>query len=275
MACLNVLRHKQLQGANLLLLRIQARYSLALTYNMRGLYPAAFQHYEEALRLFLYVDNDEELAHIYYGLCDTYRKAGQFHEAQLAGEKALELYERTVNHALVGRMHNQLGYLAQLQGHFQVAVDHYTEALAIAASMDSMQMVMVNCAALADLRLAEGRLEEAERYCQRAQEISQHAQNRFLCGLTYFVKGKVAAAQAREAEEKHKQKRLEEAIGSFEMAHTHLSLTEAYDKLAETLVLWAQASEALGRTQESLGLWKSAYQTLSHAKGLGWDEVEP
>jgi tetratricopeptide (TPR) repeat protein len=236
---------------------------------MRGLYPAAIQHYEEALRLFLYVDNDDELAHIYYGVCDTYRKAGQLREAQLAGEKALHLYERTENHPLEGRMHNQLGKIAFLLGHFKKAADHYTEALAIAVSSGGVQMAMLNCAALAELRLAESRLEEAKRYSQRAQELSQRSQSSFLRGQTYLVVGKVTFAEARETEDTHKRERLEEAIEQFEIAHSHLSLTEAYDELAETLVCWAQAVEALGRAEEAMHLWRSAYQTLANMKGFG------
>jgi tetratricopeptide (TPR) repeat protein len=271
--CLKVLHHKELQRPDLQLLRIQAHYSLALTYNMRELYAAAIQHYEQALRLFLYVDNDEELAHIYYGLCDTYRKSGQLSKARLAGEKALHLYERTTSRSLEGRMRNQLGRIALQEGNYQEASDYYTEALAIAASLDSVQMVMVNCAALADLRLAEGRLEEAKRYSQRAKEVSNRSPNTFLCGLTYLVAGKVLMAEAGEVEGEQKRERLEEALGQFEMAHSQLSLTDAYSELAETFVWRAQASEALGRPQASLHLWKSAFQTLSTAKGFGWEEI--
>ena len=67
-ACLRLLKHKQLQRPELQLWRIRAHYSLALTYNMRGLFPTALEHYEKALHLFLYEDNDEEHANIYHGL---------------------------------------------------------------------------------------------------------------------------------------------------------------------------------------------------------------
>jgi len=276
MACLNVLRHKQLQRPDLQLWRIRAHYSLALTYNMRSLFPTALQHYEKALHLFLYEDNDEELANIYYGLCDTYRKMGQLREAQLAGEKALKLYERTSNRSLEGRMRNQLGSVALLQDRFMEAGVYFTEALAIAASMDSFQMVMVNCIALAKLRMAEGQVAEARRYCQRALDMSRHSVNDLLCGITYKEAGQVALGEAQQTEgEQHKQERLEEAMERFEMAYRYLSTTDAYVEKAETFISWAQACEAVGRVQESLRHWRSAYQTLSRAKGLEWEEVLP
>jgi tetratricopeptide (TPR) repeat protein len=267
-ACLKVLRNKQLQGPEYQLLRIQAHYSLALTYSMRGFYPAAIEHYEEALRLFLYVDNDEELANIYYGLCDTYRREERFSEAQQAGERALQLYERIKNRPLEGRMRNQLGYIAFLQNHFKEANAYLTEALSIAASQGNVQMVMINCEALAQLRVAEGHFDEARRYCQRALEMSQQSKDSYLRGNAYLSAGKVVLAEAQHAEGEHKRELLEEATEQFKIAHTYFSSTEAYEETTQTLTLWAQTSEALGRSEESIQLWRSAYQTQSKAKGL-------
>jgi tetratricopeptide (TPR) repeat protein len=266
--CLKVLRRKPLQGPQFQLLRIQAHYFLALTYSMRGFYPAAIEHYEEALRLFLYVDNDEELANIYYGLCDTYCKAGRLHEAQLAGERALHLYVRTSNRSLEGRMRNLLGNVAFFQHQFQQANTYLTEALSIAASQDNVQMVMINCETLAQLRVAEGYFEEARRYSQRALEMSQHSENHFLRGKVYQGAGKVVLAEAEHAEGEQRRDLLAEATAHFETAHTFLSSTEAYEEITETLILWAQACEALGRSEASLQLWRLAYQTQSKAKGL-------
>lgn len=271
-ACLKVLRHKQLQGPEFQLLRIQANYSLGMSFCMRGLYAAALQQYEEALRLFLHENNDEELANIYYGLCDIYRKVGRFIEAQQAGEQALQLYMRTNNRSLEGRIRNLLGHIAFQRDDFKGAGDYFTEALAIAASLKSVQMVMVNCEALAKLRAAQCQFDQARRYCQLAQEMSRETQNSFLRGHAYLMAGKVSRAEAQQAEGELQQALLEEATKQFEIAHVHFSLTEAYDERAETLVLWAQACEALGRSHESLHLWRSVYQTQARAKGLAEDQ---
>ena len=266
--CLKVLHHKQLQHLDLQVLRIQANYSLGVSYSMRGFSTVAIQHYEEALRLFLYVDNDEELANIYYGLCDIYRKAGRLSEAQLAGEQALRLYERTANRALEGRMRNLLGYIAFLQNHYNEASAYYTESLTIAASLESMHMIMLNCAALAGLRAAEGHFEEARRYSRQAQELCSRSEHHYLCGLTYLATAKVVQVEAKHAEGQPQRELLEEATKQFEIAYTHLSLTEAYDEKAETLTLWAQTCEALGRSQESVHLWRTIYQMHAKARGL-------
>lgn len=266
--CLKVLRHKQLQHPKFQLLRIQANYSLGVTYSMRGFSAVAIQHYEEALRLYLYVDNDEELANIYYGLCDIYRRSGQLSEAQQAGEQALHLYERAANRSLEGRMRNLLGYIAFLQNHYHEASAYYTESLTIAAGLDNMHMIMLNCAGLARLRAAEGHFEEARRYCQRAQELCSRSENHYLRGLTYLTTAKVMQVEAQHAEGESKGILLEEAAKQFEIAYTHLSLTEAYDEKAETLTLWAQVCEALGHSQESVHLWRTVYQMHAKARGL-------
>ncbi len=266
--CLKVLRHKQLQSPKMQLVRIQVNYSLGVSYYMRGFYSVAIQHYEEALRLFLYVDNDEELANIYYGLCDTYRKAGRYSEAQQAGEKALHLYKRTGSQSLEDRMRNLLGDIAFQQKHYHEASAYYTESLTIAANLENVHMIMLNCASLAELRAAEGHFDEARRYCLRAQDLCSRSDNHYLRGLTYLAIAKVVQVEAQQAKGESKLTLLKEATKQCEIAYAHFSLTEAYDEKAETLNLWAQASEALGRSQESIHLWKALYKMHAKARGL-------
>src|SRR5205085_6852326 len=128
-SCLKVLQSKLI---HLPLAQIKARYGLALTCTMRGLYTPAIQYYEQAIRLCLHLDDDDEFGNIYYGLSDTYRRSGDLINAKLAGEKALALYVRTENQHMEGAAHNLLGHISLHLGDFREASDHYTEALAIA-----------------------------------------------------------------------------------------------------------------------------------------------
>src|SRR5207253_1393762 len=146
------------------LIRIRARYSLAMTYTMRGLHAAAIQHYEEALKLFVNIENDEELANVYQGLCYANWRWGKLIDAHQAGSNALRLYEKGASHNQggEGNMHNLLGKICMQLGDYKEASDHYTEALAIATALNYLKMVTINCIALAELRLAEERLEEAK-----------------------------------------------------------------------------------------------------------------
>src|SRR6266487_4536741 len=83
--CLKVLHDRRVHLPSV---RIKARYSLGMTCIRRGLYSAAIQHYEEALRLCRHYNNDDELAHIYHGLCDAYRNIGDFARAMTVGQEA-------------------------------------------------------------------------------------------------------------------------------------------------------------------------------------------
>lgn len=254
--------------------QIRARYSLAMTYSKRGFYSTAIHHYEEALLLFLYIKNDEELAHIYHGLCDTLRRWEKLVDAKLAGENALLLYEKLADRHREGQMHNLLGHICQGLGDYTEASSHYTEAMTIANSSGCLRMVMANYTALADLCLTEGCLEEAKRYCQQALEITDRmhrVEDGYFCGLTYLVTGKVTQVEAQQAAfAEQKQNLLEEAIQYFDKAKSCLSTMDAYDKVAETYERWAESLEELGHFQEALQCWRAGYIALSSAKGQKW-----
>jgi len=264
--CLKVLQSKKIQ---LPVAKLKARYGLAMTYLMRGLPAAAIQHYELALGLCLYIDDDEEIGNIYYGLCQAYLRSGNLINAQLAGVKALELYERCANRHMEGLAHNMLGYIYLKLGDYRTASDHYTEAISLAASHSGPKMVMINCAALADVRLAEGRVEEAKRYCQRALENIDLIQNKdmYLESLTYLECGKVAQAEAQQFEGGQRQRHLEEAITWFDKAKRGLSPTQAYTEVTDLYGRWAEVLEQLGRYEEAIACWKSGYEALSAANG--------
>ena len=269
MRCLKILQDKRI---HLPLVQVKARYGLAMTYVMRNVYAPAIQHYELAIRLCLHIDDDEIMGNIYYGLSEVYRRTGNLIKAQLAGEKALELYERSGNQHREGVTHNLLGHISTQLGDYRQASDHFTEALSVATSGESTRMIMVNCAALANLRLTEGRLEEAKRYCQRAQDMIGRFPDKDgqLTGSTYLVTGKVTHAEAQRAEGEQKQKLLEETIKWFEKARDKLAPTQSYGDLAELYGRWAQVLEELGQFREAILYWKSGYESLSSSYGQAW-----
>lgn len=265
--CLKILRERRVHLPKVLL---KARCGLGLTCTMNGFYLAAIQHYEEALRLLRDDMENEELPNIYYGLCDAYRLSGDFTRAYSYGEMALHLYETQSRRVLEGRMHNLLGRICFHMGQFRDAADHYMEALSIATLENTSGMMMINFAALADLRLAEGRLEEARRFCQRAQEVAERVHDEHFCGLMYLVCGKVAHEEAKLAQGEQRRQLLQDAIHWFEKARSELSLTQAPTNLAELYGRWAQVYEELGQHEEAVSYWKSAYGSLSNAKGPAW-----
>ena len=133
---------------------------------MRGLYPAAIQQYNEAVEHFLHIEDDEELGNIYYGLSQTNLHMGKLKEARFAGKRALKIYKQAGQFNMEGTTHNLLGHIALENKDFQAASDHFTQAFAISKTHTGPMKAMMNCAALAEVRLAENRLDEAKRYCE-------------------------------------------------------------------------------------------------------------
>jgi tetratricopeptide (TPR) repeat protein len=258
--CLKVLHDRRVY---LPTVRIKARYYLGMTCIVRGLYSAAVQHYEEALRLCRHYNNEEEMAHVYHGLCDAYRHSGDFARATTAGEEALQLYRRRADREMEARVHYLMGRISFLLGDLRAASDHYTESLAIATSYNGPTMAMLNCVALADVRMGEERLEEARRYCQLALETMQRSHNVQMSGTVYHAVGKISHEEARQAHGDQRQQLLQEAVSWYQKASELLSPTQAYADRAEIYGRWAQALEELGCAQEAIDIWRSGYEVLS------------
>src|SRR5439155_14212076 len=102
---------------------------------------------------------------------------------------------------------------------------HFTESLALATACQEATLVVSNCTDLADVYLAQGQLDEANRCCQRALELLEGAENLPMHGVTYQIIGKVTSAQARQAEGTERVELLKNASLSFEKALTELRMT--------------------------------------------------
>jgi len=266
--CLKLLSERRV---NLPQVRIKARYSLGMTCIMSGFYAMAIQHYEEALRLCQNNPDQEDLPEIYYGLCDANRLLGKFESAYTFGVKALELYEKRGMRTMEGRAQNMLGRICYQIREYDEAADHYLESLSIATLDNNQKMKMVNFTALADLRLAENRQEEAQRYCQRALEVADGMHDNYYLGLMYLTCVKVTLAESEQAEGEQHEILFSNARRLFEKAKEHLSQTQASVLLGEVYGRIAQMLEKSGQSQEAISYWKTAYESLSSPYGRNID----
>ncbi len=221
--CLKLLSERRV---NLPKVRIKASYSLGMTCIVSGFFALAIQHYEEALRLCKNDPDHEDLPDIYYGLCDANRQLGKFEVAYKYGVMALDLYEKRGLRTMEGRIHNVLGRICYQLREYHEATDHYMESLSIATLDNSQTMKMVNFTALADLRLAENRLEEAQRYCDRAMEAAKGLDDDIYLGLMYLICGKVTLAESEQVEGEQHERLFGEARRLFEKAKDHLSAVQ-------------------------------------------------
>jgi tetratricopeptide (TPR) repeat protein len=138
-------------------------------------------------------------------------------------------------------------------------------------------MIMLNNTALAMVRVAEQRFEEARYYCQLAEKVSAEVDDAGLNGRTYLTFGKVILKEmeekARKGDIDHSQRRelLEEAVEWFERADKYLSSTQDYARRAELYGYWGDALEDLGQAEQAILCWKRGYEALSSASGPTWD----
>ena len=262
--CLKLLSERRV---NLPQVRIKALHSLGLSCIMSGFYAMAIKQYEEALQLCKNTPEHEVLPDIYYGLCDANLLQRKFVDAYTYGVKALALYEDRGIRDKQGYVQNLLGRICYQMSEYKEAADHYLESLSIATQDDNQEIKLVNFTALADLRLAEERLDEAQRYCEHALEVADGLNNNYTLGLMQLTCGNVTVAESKQAVGEQHDILYTKAREFFEkakelLAQTHDSvlLSEVYGKIAQML-------EQSGHPQEALSYWKTAYESLSNSSG--------
>lgn len=254
--CLRVLAMRRVHLPHV---QIRALLGYAMTCIPLGLFPSAVQHYEKALQVCAKEKIFDDLPDIYYGLTDAYRQVGNFGEAYRYGKMALEIYRERGNRALECRMLNLLGRVALQLGDYRAAADYYMDSLAIATVDGHTAMQLINFVAMADLRLDEGRLEDARHYCDDAEEICSAIKNdHHVCGMMYMIHGKVLQREASQQYRRDGTPLLKEALDYFEKARDHFSRTQALTHLREIHSRIAEVYEALGQPEEALAHWKSA-----------------
>lgn len=271
--CLAVL---DLRRVHLPQLRVKALCGQALTCIVSGLYAVAIQQYQDALKVCakeqLQPQLRRDVADIHYGLADAYRLTGDFERARTNARMALQMYEDLPDRYMACRMYNLLGRIAFQLGDSQAATELYLESLALAVLEDRVGMKMLNFIALADVRLSEHRLAEAQRYFDHALEVARSmAEDHHLFGMMYLVCGKVAFAEAQEAQGEQARYLLHEAQEAYRKAEEHLVQTQATTHLAELYGRRAEMCEALNQPEEALTWWKSAFDVRARLKGSTWD----
>ncbi len=262
--CLKILHDRRIQ---LPALRIEARYNLAMTYIMRGSYSVAIQHYDDALRLCRHFELNEALPDIYYGLSEAYRCMGNFTKAHEVGREALRIYQGRGDELLQCRMYAVLGRISLLLGDYDAASSYYNTSCTLAVSNSRPKMIMVNYASLAEVYIAQERIDEAKEYAHRALEATTQVDDVFLCGIVYTTVGKVTLVEARLTKNSQRQHLFEEAISWLQKSVTYLQSTQAFRDLAQTYSYLADVSEELGRAQDALSYWRLAYIETDKAKG--------
>ncbi len=263
--CLKLLHDRRV---HLPALRIEARYSLAMTYVMRGSYAVALQHYEDALRLCRHYELHEALPDIYYGMSEAYRCSGNFTKAHEVGHEALRIYQERGDELLQSRIYILLGRISLLLGDYDATLNYYSASYRLAVSNTNHKMIMISCTALGEVYAELGNIDEARKYTQYALEVTAQVDNAYLCGIVYMTIGKVTFAAAQLARDAERQDLFKESISWLQKSVEHLESTQATKDLAQAYTLLATVLEEASRPQEALAYWKLAFTETEKAKSI-------
>lgn len=263
--CLKLLHDRRVHLPSI---RIEARYSLAMTYVMRGSYAIALQHYDDALRLCRHYELNEALPHIYYGLSEAYRCMGDFTKAHEAAREALRIYEERGDEPLQSRIYTLLGRISFLIGDYDAALSYYTKSYTLAMSNSGLKMAMISCTALAEVYAEQGNVSEAKHYAQRALEVTTQIDDAYLCGMVYATIGRITLTEARLTKGTGRQGLFDEGISWLQKSVIQLQPAQAAKDLAQSYTSLARAFEEVARPQEALAYWKLAFTEKEKAKNI-------
>ena len=171
------------------------------------------------------------------------------------------------------RIYNVLGKISLLLGDYSASEDYYDTSLVLATRNDRPRMIMLNCAALAELFLEQEQMTKAEDYAHRALEVAEQVDAADLRGVVYTTLGKITLAEAHSMDTTARKPKFDEAIAWFEKAIAQFQKTQSPVNLVEVYSRLATLSEELGHAKEAIEYWKHAYEEKDNAKHISYVNV--
>ena len=216
-------------------------------------------------------------------------EAGEIEAARTAYHRALEL--AGTSEALRGRIEQNLGILATIQGDHADAFEHYRRSLAAFESAGDERGCAIAYHNLGMIATGRGELEQAERALDRSAALAARAGDVYLEGLCELNRGVVCHARQQYGDA---MARAESALGRFERLHDRRAKADAYkligmifrdtgrpalaeERLRTAIALavetgsvlgQAEASREMARLHQAAGRNQEALTLLNTAHGL-------
>ncbi len=136
-------------------------HALSNLYNLLGLYAEAIAAAQHAQRICQQMGEGEYESFVLHMLCDSHRAVGQLAEAERCGERAVRLAETYDSPVGMAFARHYLATVHADYGALAVASEHYTRASAHFKQIGKEQTRLEPLAALAHVRLRQGKLTAA------------------------------------------------------------------------------------------------------------------
>ena len=204
--------------------------NLATVYTARKEWSKAVTLYEETVERGADLENMGRLAHVYLGLGTAYRNLGDMTRAVTFTQKAVAFHSLARDRAALCNAENALGKLLIRHGDLGAAEQHLQAALERALSEGLEDLERYIRLGLAELYLARGRHDDAEREARRVFERDRASKQ--LAGAAHSILGQV---KARAGDGAAADREFEQAVRILAEADEVETLVEVHHAYAQVL----------------------------------------
>ncbi len=239
--------------------------NLGIVYQKSGDWERALAHYRQAEQVYLEVADHLRLIGVGIGLGNVARLQRRFVEAETSLLTALT---RARAQGALREEVLALEFLGELdfdRGRPEAALSRYQEALPLGERVaPEGDLVLEVERRRAEALCALGRLDEAERACQRASRLARTTDDRLEYGISHRVAGEIAWARGR----------CEDAVRSWETAVTRLTECRERLELGRTYLHLGRAARDPREARRFFYLAGSLFAELSAPYWLEQSESE-
>jgi HTH-type transcriptional regulator, quorum sensing regulator NprR len=238
--------------------------NLATVYTAHQEWPKAVQLYEEAVERARQFDNIGRLAQVYRGLGVAYRNLGDMTRAVTYTQKAVAFQALARDRAALCRAEEALGLLLIRQGDLASAQKHLESGLdrALAEGFEDVERYLR--LALAELYLARGAHEDAEREAGLALAAKDSPNT--LRARAQALLGRVKAAAGDAAAADHE---FQAALGTLDPKDNAELMVEIHHAYAQVLKDRGDTSAALAEMEAAMALTRPGLTPASQRAARG------
>jgi tetratricopeptide (TPR) repeat protein len=146
-------------------------YNLGLAYSRSGQVFEALEYYDRASSLYEGMDSLYEMGHVYMGLGMSFKMLGDVEKAAEYSERATSIFEGLENLLMTVKMKVTCAVLYAQTGREAEAEDLLNRAITKLRELGNREEEGIAYAELAQLRLRQQRLEEAEEACRHSRSL--------------------------------------------------------------------------------------------------------